>query len=164
MAGGEQLRVAVLVDVQNLYHSARESIASNVSYDKLMKAAVRRRLLVRAFAYLVDSEEISQEGFVRALEQLHFTVRRKPLLIRVDGTEKGNWDIGLTIDAVRIAGRVDVVCLVTGDGDFVPLVEYLQSHSVRVELYSFPQQTARSLIEAADHYYPLDETFAYERR
>lgn len=162
--GGEQLRVAVLVDIQNLYHSARESIFSNVSYEKLMKAVVRRRILVRAFAYLIDSEEVSQDSFVRALEQLKFTVRRKPLLIRADGTEKGNWDIGLTIDAVRVSDRVDVVCLVTGDGDFVPLVEFLQNHSVRVELYSFPQQTARALINEVDHFVPLDATFAYDRR
>lgn len=159
----EVLRVGFLADVQNLYQSSREVLGTNVAYDKLLRAAVRNRTLYRAYAYVIDGDT-DQTSFVRVLDQLDFTVRRKRLIRRSDGSAKGNWDVGIAIDMVRLIQPVDVICLASGDGDFVPAVEYAQHHAVQVEVYGFRQCTSQDLIAKADRFYPLDHRVAYGDR
>jgi len=145
-------RVAVFVDVQNLYYSARKVHNSKVSFQKLLPALLNNRQLVRAIAYTIEKEGSDQDRFYEVLRHTGFEIRRRELIVRSDGSRKGDWDMGIAIDAISMVDRVDVIVLVTGDGDFVALVKMLQSRGVRVEVASFMESTADSLIEAANEH------------
>jgi uncharacterized LabA/DUF88 family protein len=160
MAEFEQ-RCAILVDVQNLFYSARHLYGGKINYDHLLEATSRRRKVVRAIAYAVKTQEIDQEKFLKLLYELGFEVRMKDLKIRADGTAKGDWDMGLAIDAISLVDKVDCIVLVSGDGDYTPLVYHLRARGCRVEVYSFRSNTAQELIEAATEYYPMDDKFIF---
>lgn len=154
-------RVAVFVDVQNMYHSAKKIYGRNLSYAKLLDATVRGRTLTRALAYVIDRQGVDQQAFVDHLRHLGFHVRRKELIERPDGSRKGSWDLGLALDALRVAPRVDVVVLVTGDGDFVPLAQALAAEGVAVEVACFRESASDSLVQIADDLHLLGRDNLY---
>lgn len=157
-SGAESERVALFIDVQNMWYAARQQhgIAARVDFEKLMQAAVNDRRLIRAYAYVIQTPEVDQSGFVTMLEQFSYEVKRKDLRRRSDGSAKGDWDMEMAIDMIRMAEKVDVVILASGDGDFVSLIQLLKELGPRVEVFSFPHNTARDLMETADHYHPID--------
>lgn len=160
MAQFEQ-RCAVLVDVQNMFYSAKHIFSGKINYDHLLEATSRRRLVVRAIAYAVKTPEIDQDKFLKLLYGLGFEVRMKDLKVRADGTAKGDWDMGIAIDAISLVEKVDCIVIVSGDGDYVPLVDHLKAKGCRVEIYSFKQNTAQELIYAATEYFEMDEKFIF---
>ena len=119
-------RVGVFVDVSNLYHSAKNLYKAKVNFGEVLRAAVGERQLIRAIAYVVRGPGMEQESFFEALRKSEFEVKAKDLQVFAGGAKKGDWDVGLALDAIKIADHLDVVILVTGDGDYVPLVEYLK--------------------------------------
>lgn len=147
-------RVAVLIDAQNLYHSARHLYKHKVNFGEILKEAVGERQLVRAIAYVISTEAGDEKNFFDALTRVGIETKTKDLQIFIDGTKKGDWDVGLAIDAVRLAEKVDVVVIVSGDGDFVPVVEYLKN-KVQVEGMCFAQSTSSKLIESMDAFTDL---------
>lgn len=151
-------RVAIFVDVQNIYHSAKHLHHARVNFKELLRAAVGNRPLVRAVAYVVKSDTaLGEESFFEALKQTGFELRLKDLQIYPDGSKKADWDIGMAIDAVRLAGSVDAVILVTGDGDFVPLVEYLRWGLGRqVEAVAFRRSASAKLKESVDRFTDIE--------
>lgn len=149
-------RVAVFVDAQNMYHSAKNLFNANVNFEALLTQAVKGRKLTRALAYGITSPQADETKFFEALAKQGFELRLKELLIFAGGAKKGDWDVGMAVDAIRIAQKVDVITLVTGDGDFIPLVEYLQqAYGCQVELVSFQRSTSSKLIETVDSFYDL---------
>lgn len=157
-------RVGIFVDVQNLFYSAKYQYHSKVDYSKLMNMCVKGRRLVRGIAYIVQTPDIDQSSFLNILDTIGFDIKSKPLRLRPDGTAKGDWDMGMAIDTISMSGRLDVVCLVSGDGDFVDLVNMLKSRGVIVEVYSFPSNTAEDLKIAATAYFPLDKSATISAR
>jgi uncharacterized LabA/DUF88 family protein len=149
-------RVGVFVDVQNMFYAARGQNA-RLDFDILLQTATRGRRLIRAIAYVVEAKEIDQSGFIALLQQKRYEVKRKDLKVRADGSFKGDWDMEIALDALEMADALDVVVLVTGDGDFTSLVQKLKVRGPRVEVYSFPQNTAKELREAADRFVPIDK-------
>ena len=161
---GEPERVGVFIDVQNMYYGARQ-LKGKLDFDALQHAAVRDRRLIQAVAYVVESKEIDQSGFIKLLEQRAIEVRRKTLQVRADGSMKGDWDMELALDILDAAPNLDVVVLVSGDGDFTSLVKRVKAMGPRVEVIGFPRTTAKSLVGAADAFQPLDRRFMiYSRR
>lgn len=150
-------RVGVFVDVQNMYHSAKNLHNGRVNFKNVLKNAVGSRCLLRARAYVVKSETQEEEGFFDALANQGYDVRVQDLKTFSSGAKKADWDVGITVDVIRFATRLDVVVLVTGDGDFVPLIEYLQYQGVQVEVMAFSQSSAQSLMEVADEFVDLSE-------
>jgi uncharacterized LabA/DUF88 family protein len=151
---GETQRVGVFVDVQNMFYAAREKNA-RLDFEALLEVATSGRQLVRAVAYLVETKEIDQSNFIHLLQMKAYEVKRKPLKIRSDRTAKGNWDLEMALDALTTSEHLDVVALVTGDGDFVPLVRQLKLGGLRVEVFGFTASTAPDLREAADKFVPI---------
>lgn len=150
-------RVGVFADVQNLFYSARSLHSSKINFKKLLDRAVGRRTLIRAIAYIVQKESVDQSAFIDALSRSGFEVKSKDLRVRADGTAKGDWDMGIAIDSIAIARKLDTIVLVSGDGDFVPLVEMMKAEGCRVEVVSFRRSTSHELIEAASLYTEIGE-------
>jgi len=149
-------RVAVLIDAVNLYHSARHLYKSKVNFGEVLKEAVGDRQLVRAIAYVISTEGGEEKQFFDALTRVGIETKTKDLQIFVDGTKKGDWDVGITIDAVKLGEKADVVVLVTGDGDFIPLVEYLKNRfQAQTEGMGFARSTSSKLIEKLDAFTDL---------
>ncbi len=155
-------RTGVFVDVQNMFYSAKYKYRGKIDYQKLLVYIAKGRKIVRAIAYAVTTPEIDQSGFIKILEDLGMEVKIKELKLRPDGTAKGDWDMGIAIDSVALSDKLDVIALVSGDGDFTALVEMLKAKGVRVEVYSFPANTAEELKKAATQFYPLDESILFE--
>jgi len=151
-------RVGVFIDVQNVYYGARK-LKGKLDFDALMDSAIVGRRLIHCTAYLVESKEIDQSGFIARLQQKAIEVRRKALRVRADGSSKGDWDMELALDILDAAANLDVVVLVSGDGDFTSLVKRVKRIGPRVEVIAFPRNTAKSLLEAADRFQPLDRKF-----
>ena len=151
-------RVGIFIDVQNIYHSAKNLYNSRVNFKELMRVLVAERPLIRAYAYVVKSETaLGEESFFEALRNSGIDLRVKDLQIFVGGAKKGDWDVGLAVDAVRMAPMLDVVILVTGDGDFVPLVEYLKlGLGKQVEVAAFSRTSSSRIREAADTFIELE--------
>lgn len=151
-------RVAIFVDVQNVYHSAKNLYRARVNFKELLRVAVENRPLLRAVAYVVKSDTaLGEESFFEALKQTGFELRLKDLQIYPDGSKKADWDIGMAIDAVRLASSVDAIILVTGDGDFVPLVEYLKwGLGKQVEAVAFRRSASAKLKESVDRFTDLE--------
>ena len=160
-------RIAIFIDVQNLYHSAKNLFKARVNFENLIKAAIRDRQLVRIFAYVVKSDvgEDASEGkvlsgeaaFFDALEKLGIELRVKDIQIYASGFKKADWDVGMAVDAIRLSPSVDTVVLATGDGDFIPLVEYLQAHGKLVEVMAFSKSASGKLKETVDEFIDLGE-------
>lgn len=153
----EHQRVGVFVDAQNMYHSARNLYKARLNFKKVLEHAVGDRRLIRAFIYVIRTETGEEKAFIEALEKGGYEIKEKDLQIFAGGMKKADWDVGMAIDAVILADKIDVAVLVTGDGDFVPLVEYLRiSQGLKVEVISFGRSTSAKLKEAADVFFDLE--------
>ncbi len=151
-------RVGVFVDTQNLYHSAKNIYHARVNFGNVLKDSVGDRRLIRARAYVVTTESGEEKGFFEALAKIGIETRTKDLQIFFGGAKKADWDVGMAVDAITMSPKLDTVILFTGDGDFIPLVEYLKVHAgCQVEIASFGRSTSGRLKEAADHFLDLDE-------
>lgn len=150
-------RVAVLIDVQNLYHSARNLYQSRVNFGEVLKAAVGRRSLIRAFAYVVRTKTGEEKPFFDALTKLGIETRVRDLQEYYDGMKKADWDVGITVDAIRISPSVDTIVLASGDGDFLQLVEYLENQGKRVETIAFGRSASSKIKEAADAFIDIEK-------
>ncbi len=153
----KEQRVGVFIDTQNLYHSARNLYKARVNFGAVLKDAVAGRKLVRAVAYVITTEAGDEKNFFEALEKLGIETKTKDLQIFAGGSKKADWDVGLAVDAIKMTARLDSVVIVSGDGDFIPLVEYLQTMGVQVEVVSFGQSTSGKLREAVDDFVDLSE-------
>lgn len=156
MAKAEQ-RVGVFVDVQNLYYTARNVYNSRVKFDAVLKEAVADRALVRAIAYGIRAEMPEEQTFFDALKKAGFEVKLKDLQSFYGGAKKGDWDVGIVMDIIKLIPKLDTVILASGDGDYIPLLEYLQVLGQRVELVSFGKSTSSKMRELVDSYIDLDE-------
>ena len=151
-------RVGVFIDTQNVYHSAKNIYHARANFGNILKDSVAGRRLIRARAYSVTTETGEEKGFFEALAKIGIEMRLKDLQVFYGGAKKADWDVGLAVDAITAAPKLDTVILVTGDGDFVPLVQYLQTHGgCQVEVVSFGRSTSGKLKEAADDFLDLDE-------
>ncbi|KKU20814.1 MAG: hypothetical protein UX31_C0027G0002 [Candidatus Nomurabacteria bacterium GW2011_GWA1_46_11] len=151
-------KVGVFVDAQNMYHSAKNLYKSRVNFGEVLKIAVGGRQLIRAFVYAIRTETGEEKEFLEALKNFGYELKVKDLQIFPGGMKKGDWDVGMAIDAVILADKIDVAVLVEGDGDFIPLVDYLKTNrGVKVEVISFKRSTSAKLIEAANNYTDLEE-------
>ncbi len=148
-------RVGIFIDTQNLYHSAKNLYKSKVNFGAILKEAVAGRQLVRAVAYVITTEGGEESAFFEALGKLGIETKTKDLQIFWGGAKKGDWDVGLAVDAIKMASKLDAVVIVSGDGDFVPLVEYLKLSGLQVEIISFGQSSSLKLKEAADEFIDL---------
>lgn len=158
-------RVAVFIDSQNLYHSAKGKHRSNVNYEELITAAVGERKLVRAFAYVIKAEETAESKFFEALEQIGIEIRVKDIQVFHTGAKKADWDVGIAVDMIRLTEKVDVVVLASGDGDFLEVIRYCQSRGVRVEIMAFGETASSKLIDEADLFINLsDDNFLINKR
>jgi len=150
-------RVAVLIDVQNLYHSAKNLYQAKVNFGEVLKLAESKRNLIRAFGYVVRTKTGEEKPFFEALTKLGIETRVRDLQEFYGGLKKADWDVGIVIDAIRIAPSVDTLVLVSGDGDFVALVEYLKNRGKRIEVIAFGRTTSSKLKEVADEFIDLDK-------
>lgn len=153
----KEQRVAMFIDAQNLYHSARNLYGAKVNFGAVLKEAVAGRHLVRAIAYVITTEGEEEKGFFEALNSLGIETKTKDLQIFFGGAKKADWDVGLAVDAIRIGSKVDAVVLASGDGDFVPLVEYLKFMGTQVEVITFGRSASGKLREAADDFIDMCE-------
>jgi len=150
-------RIAIFVDSQNLYYSARMGYAAKVNYEKLLKLITENRNLIKAYAYIVQAPDGDVKPFATSLERIGYIVKIKDVRTRSDGSAKANWDMGMALDILGILDRVDTIILASGDGDFVPLVDFIKTKNKRVEIFAFAENTAYDLKEKADKFKPLGE-------
>jgi uncharacterized LabA/DUF88 family protein len=148
-------RVGIFVDTQNLYHSAKSNYNSHVNYKALVEAGVAGRILVRAFAYVIRSETVEETKFFDALTELGMETRIKDLQIFYSGEKKGDWDVGIAMDIVRLSEKLDAVVLVSGDGDFAEVLKYVRSRGIRAEVMAFKKTTSMMLVDEADSFTDL---------
>lgn len=150
--------IALFVDVQNVYYTTREAYGRRFDYNRFWRQATAGHDVVAAYAYAIDRGDEKQRQFQNILSAIGFKVRLKPYIQRQDGSAKGDWDVGITIDVMSVAPSVDRVVLVSGDGDFDLLVEKVrQDPGVHVDVYGVPELTARSLVHAASRFVPIDD-------
>lgn len=151
-------RVGVFVDVQNMYHSAKNLYKANVNFAKILETAVAGRQLIRAVAYVVRSKSKEEQGFFEVISKQGFELKIKDLQIFPGGMKKADWDVGLSVDAIKMADKLDVIILVTGDGDFIPLVSYLRENKgCLVECLGFGKTSSSKLIEVVDEFTDLSK-------
>ncbi|MDT8895708.1 NYN domain-containing protein [Halomonas sp. I1] len=149
--------VLILLDVQNLYYTSRQAHRRNVDYNALWARATKGRQVSRAIAYAVDRGDEKQRQFQNILRAIGFEVKLKPFIQRADGSAKGDWDVGITLDAIEHAGEADLVVLASGDGDFALLVDKLHDKfGVEVEVFGVPALTADALIRSASRFIPIE--------
>lgn len=154
-------RIAIFIDAQNLYHSAKHLYKAKVNFGEVLKTAVAGRTLIRAIAYVITTESGEEKGFFEALEKLGIETKTKDLQIFYGGAKKADWDVGLAVDAIKLASKVDAIIICSGDGDFVPLVNYIQNkEGSQVEVITFGKSASGRLKEAADDFVDLDKDAA----
>jgi uncharacterized LabA/DUF88 family protein len=158
MINFNEQRVGVLVDIQNLYYSARVLYSKKVNFKNVLESSVGDRKLIRAFAYGIKTAEATEEKFFDALTKAGYEVKTKDLQIFPDGSRKGDWDVGIAVDAIKMAPKLDVIILVSGDGDYVSLVEYIQNtYGCRVEAVAFAESSSQKLVDIVDSFTNLSE-------
>jgi len=151
-------KIAVFVDVQNIYYTTRQAYGRQFNYRKLWQKISSEGEIVSATAYAIQRHDDQQIKFQDALKHIGFDIKLKPYIQRSDGSAKGDWDVGITIDALTLAPTVDTVILLSGDGDFDLLLEKINgTYAVNTEVYSVPSLTANSLIKAAGHWHPIEK-------
>jgi uncharacterized LabA/DUF88 family protein len=150
-------RVAIIIDTQNLYHSAKNLYKCKVNFAAVLKAAVGGRRLVRATSYVVNTESGEEQPFFEAMEKIGIEIKTKDLQIFYGGAKKADWDVGMAVDAIKIAPKVDAIVLATGDGDFIPLVEYVKSQGCQVEAITFGRSASSRLRDVVDEFIDLDQ-------
>lgn len=155
--GKEIQQIAVFVDVQNIYYTTRQAYGRQFNYRALWQRLSARGDIVMAYAYAIQRNDDKQIKFQNVLKEIGFTVKLKPYIQRNDGSAKGDWDVGITIDVLEASQDVDTVVLLSGDGDFDLLLHRIKKkYSVNAEVYGVPALTANSLIDAASVYHPID--------
>jgi len=150
-------RVGVFIDVQNMYYSAKNLYNKKVNFGNIVSEAVAGRKLIRSIAYVVRTESQDETPFFEALYNLGIETREKDLQIFSSGMKKADWDVGLTVDAIRLSPSLDAIVIVSGDGDYIPLVEYLQSMGKQVEVAAFGETSSSKLIEHVDDFIDLSK-------
>ncbi len=150
-------RVGVFIDTQNLYHSAKHLYKARVNFGNILDEAVGGRTLVRAIAYVISTESGDEKNFFEALTKMGIETKVKDLQIFSDGAKKADWDVGIAVDAIKLSSKLDTVVLVTGDGDFVPLIQYLEQHGIQVEVISFGKSSSGKLKEATQAFTDMGE-------
>ena len=154
----KEQRVEVLMDIQNLYHSAKNLYRAKVNFQEVLKQAIAGRKFIRAFGYVVRTKTGEEKPFFDALSKLGIETRVRDLQEFYGGAKKADWDVGIVIDAIRTSPGLDVIVLVSGDGDFIALVEYLKNQGKRVEVMAFGRTTSLKLKETADEFVDLDKS------
>jgi uncharacterized LabA/DUF88 family protein len=150
-------RVGIFIDTQNLYHSAKNLYHARVNFGAIIKDVLDDRPLIRAIAYVVTTESGEERAFFGALSKVGIETKTKPLQIFLGGAKKADWDVGLAVDAIKMAPKLDTIIIASGDGDFVPLVEYLKNYQgCQVEVVAFGKSSSARLIEVADDFLDLD--------
>ncbi|HSZ08428.1 MAG TPA: NYN domain-containing protein [Steroidobacteraceae bacterium] len=149
--------MAIFVDVQNIYYTTRQQFSRHFDYNRFWAEAAKNREVVKAIAFATDRDDAKQKQFQNILRAIGFEVRLKPFIQRVDGSAKGDWDVGITLAVLEYAPLADVVVLATGDGDFDLLVDKLRERTMTVEVYGVAELTAGSLIRAASRFIPIKE-------
>ena len=150
------------MDVQNMFYSAKALHQSKIEYRKLLGAIVQGRQLVRAIAYVVQKADVDQSSFLEALRRSGFEVKTKQLAIREDGSAKGDWKVEIALDALLLEPKLDCVVIVSGDGDFAPLVQVLSVRGCRTEVVSFEQSTSNELMRGCDQFIPIREDVLFK--
>ncbi|MDD5275306.1 MAG: NYN domain-containing protein [Methylovulum sp.] len=151
-------KVAIFADVQNIYYTTRQSYQRHFSYSTFWQQATANRQVVAAIAYAIDKGDSKQQGFQQILRNIGFEVKLKPYIQRSDGSAKGDWDVGITLDIIDYAPLVDVITLLSGDGDFDLLLNKTRrAYGVTTEVYGVPTLTAPSLIQASNRFIAIDD-------
>lgn len=150
-------RVAIIIDTQNLYHSGKNLYKAKVNFGAVVKAALGNRKLIRAISYVVNTESGEEQPFFEALEKVGIEIKTKDLQIFYGGAKKADWDVGMAIDAIKMAHKVDAIVLATGDGDFIPCVEYVKSLGCQVEAITFGRSASGKLRDTVDDFIDLDD-------
>ena len=154
----KEQRVGVFVDVQNLYYSAKNLYKAKVNFASVLRDAVSGRKLVRAFAYAIKADIMEEKGFHDALEKIGYEVKTKDLQTFPGGAKKGDWDIGIAMDTIELANKLDTIVLVSGDGDFVPLLQHLRSAmGCKIEVMAIGPSSSGKLREEADEFFDIDK-------
>ncbi len=157
--------VSILVDVQNVYYTTRSAYKRSFDYNLFWQVVSEGRKIDTAYAYAIDRGDEKQRQFQNILRAIGFTVKLKPFIQRADGSAKGDWDVGITIDALECAAHSDVIVLVTGDGDFALLADKIRTtYKTQVEVYGVPSLTAKALVDAADTFISIDENLLLQPR
>ena len=150
-------KIAIFADVQNIYYTTRQAYGKQFNYRKLWQIIKAQGVITHAFAYAIDRGDNQQQKFQEVLKHLGFEVKLKPYIQRSDGSAKGDWDVGITIDIMEISAQVDTVILLSGDGDFAILLDKVKDvFSVETEAYGVPKLTAKALIDSCTSFYPID--------
>jgi uncharacterized LabA/DUF88 family protein len=153
----KEQRVGVFIDAQNLYHSAKNLYKRKVNFKAVVDEAIAGRTLVRSIAYVITSESGEESAFFEALEKAGIETKTKDLQVFSGGAKKADWDVGLAVDAIKMSAKLDTVIIISGDGDFIPLVEYLKNVGCQVEVVSFRRSSSGKLVEATDDFIDLDK-------
>ncbi|MBW2977378.1 NYN domain-containing protein [Candidatus Woesearchaeota archaeon] len=156
MVNKEQ-RVGVFVDVQNLYYSAKNLYKAKVNFANVLRDIVKGRQLIRAIAYVIKTEAMKEKVFFDALEKIGYDIKSKDLQVFYGGAKKGDWDVGIAMDIIELAPKLDVVVLVSGDGDFVPLMQHARSAGCKIEAAAFGRSASSKLKETVSEFYDLDK-------
>ncbi len=158
MSKNKEQRIGVLVDVQNMYYTAKVLYKKKVNFKNILAEAISGRKFIRAIAYGVKTEGGLEEKFFDALEKQGFEVKTKDLQIFAGGAKKADWDVGIAIDAVKLSRSLDVIILVSGDGDYVPMIEYVKNTTgCRMEVMAFQRSASAKLIEVSDEFTDLSK-------
>lgn len=153
----KEQRVGVFVDVQNMYYSAKNLYKAKVNFANILRQAVNGRRLVRAIAYVIKADIKEEKNFFEALEKIGYEVKSKDLQTFAGGAKKGDWDIGIAMDTIELATKLDTIIIVSGDGDFVDLVEHLKrALGCRIEVIAFGRSSSGKLKDVADNFFDLD--------
>jgi len=157
-------RVAIFVDVQNIYYTTRQAFSSHFDYNAFWRQVTAGREVIKAAAFAIDRDDEKQRQFQNILRAIGFEVKLKPFISRADGSAKGDWDVGITLDVMDCATNTDIVVLASGDGDFDLLVQRLcERHGMEVEVYGVQPLTAGTLMRAATRFVPIDESLLLKR-
>ncbi len=159
---GTDQRLAIFVDVQNMFYSAKSLYQSKIDYSKLLEAITRGRKLVRAIAYVVCKADVDQSSFLEALRRSGYEVKEKELTIRDDGSSKGDWKMEIGLDALTLEPKLDCLALVSGDGDYVPLVQALKARGCRTEVYSFEPSTSNELMRECHQFVTITQEVLFK--
>jgi uncharacterized LabA/DUF88 family protein len=160
-SGHKDQRIGVFIDVQNMYYSARQLYKGKVNFNVVLKQAIAGRQLIRAIAYVIKADVKDEDTFYDALSEIGFEVKSKDLQVFYGGAKKGDWDVGIAMDVMRLAPKLDTIVLVSGDGDFSDLLEHAKSLGCRVEVVAFGKTTSHKLKEVADFFTDLDKDNKY---
>ena len=154
-------RIGVFIDVQNMYYSAKNIHNSKANFKTILKESIAGRKLIRAIAYVIKADVKDENTFYEALAEMGFEVKSKDLQVFYGGAKKGDWDVGIAMDVMRLAPKLDTIVLVSGDGDFSDLLEHSKSLGCRTEVVAFGKAASHKLKEVADYFVDLDKDSKY---